>query len=98
MLHYCHKLDAIVSERLYPRQDVGGELLVCCDLWLRRGYANVCFVDAQALGLRRCFVFENISRLGWGIPEAGIIDGRDRDVLCDSLDPSRKAFDPLSSR
>ena len=58
----------------------------------------MCLVYTQAAWLGRCFVFEDISRFGWGVPEAGIIEGRDREVLSDSLDPSRKAFDPLSSR
>lgn len=55
-------------------------------------------VYTQAPGLRRCIVFEDISRLGRRVPESGIIDGRDREVLGDSLDPGRKAFNPLSGR
>lgn len=58
----------------------------------------MCLVYTQAAGLGRCFVLEYISRFRWRVPEAGIIDGRDREVLSDPLNPSRKAFDPLSSR
>ena len=56
------------------------------------------FVYTQTVGLGRCFVFENILGLGRRVPKACIIDGRDREVLSDSPDPSRKAFDPLSGR
>ena len=58
----------------------------------------MCLVYTQAVGFGRCFVLEYILRFRWWVPEAGIIDGRDREVLSDPLDPSRKAFDPLSSR
>jgi hypothetical protein len=58
----------------------------------------MCFVYTQTAGLRRCFILENVLGLGRGIPKACIIDGRDRKVLSDSLDPSRKTFDPLSVR
>ena len=58
----------------------------------------MCFVYAQTVGLRRGFILENVSGLGRRVPKARIIDGRDLDVLSDSLDPSRKAFDPLSVR
>ena len=98
VLHYGHKLDAIVSEILYPGKDVGCELLVCRNLGLRRRDAHVRLVYTQATGLGRCFVLECISRLGWGVPEPGIIEGRDREVLSDPFDPSRKAFYPLASR
>jgi len=58
----------------------------------------MCFVYPQAPRLGRCFVFEDISRLRWRVPKASIVDGGDRDVLSDSLDPGGKALNPLSTR
>ena len=58
----------------------------------------MCFVYTQTVGLRRCFILENVLGLGRRVPKVCIIDGRDREVLTDSLDPSRKAFDPLPVR
>ena len=58
----------------------------------------MCFVYTQTAGFRRCFILESVLGFGRRVPKARIIDGRDRKVLSDSLDPSRKAFDPLSIR
>lgn len=52
---------------------------------LGRGDTDVSLVDTGALRLRRSLVLENI--LLWGVPEAGIVDGRNAELLGHAGDP-----------
>ena len=46
------------------------------------------FVDTCTLGLRGLGVLEGVALVLGRIPEAGIVDGRDVKILCDSCNPS----------
>jgi hypothetical protein len=50
------------------------------------------FVYADVVGFWGMRIFEDIFLFGRGIPETGIVDGRDVQILCDALDPGRQAF------
>lgn len=50
------------------------------------------FVDAGGERLLRSFVLENIALGLRGVPEAGVVDGGDVDILGDAFDPGRDAF------
>lgn len=50
------------------------------------------FVDTRTLGLRGLGVFEGVALVLGRVPEAGIVDGRDVEILGDSRDPSRNAL------
>ena len=53
------------------------------------------FVDAGGGGLWRALVLEGVFLVGGWVPEAGVVDGGDREVLRDASDPSGY---PLLSR
>jgi hypothetical protein len=67
-----------------------GKLLICGDLAVGRGDADVGFVDAGALGLCGALVLEDV--LVGRVPEAGIVDGRDAEVLGNAGDPGGEAL------
>lgn len=88
VLHNGHELDDVVAEILDSGQDVCSELFVRCDLGIRGGDADVCFVDSSAEWLWWSRVLEDVALVLGRIPEAGIVDGRYVEVLGDSCDPS----------
>jgi hypothetical protein len=92
MLHDRHQLYGVVAEVLNPGEDVARELLVRRDSRFRGRYADMGFVDAGALGLRRSLVLEDV--LVRRIPEARIVDGGDVEVLRDAGDPGWEALLP----
>ena len=49
----------------------------------------MCFVDSYAFGLLRSRMFEDISFVRGRVPESGIVDRGDLEVLSDICDPSR---------
>jgi hypothetical protein len=55
----------------------------------RRSESTVCFVHADRLRARGRLVFEDIFL--WGIPEDGIVDWGEGEILGDSLDPGWKS-------
>jgi hypothetical protein len=90
VLHDGHELDDIVPKVTDARQDVVGELFVCRDFAVGRGDSDVGLVDAGALGLRGALVLENV--LVGRVPETGIVDGGDIEVLGDAGDPGGEAL------
>jgi hypothetical protein len=90
VLHDGHELDNIVPKVADARQDVVGELFVCRDFAVGRGDSDVGLVNAGALGLRGALVLENV--LVGRVPETGIVDGGDTEVLGDAGDPGGEAL------
>lgn len=90
MLHDCHQLYSVVSQALDSWENILGELLVCSNLWLGRGYTNVSLIDSRTLGLWRALVLPHI--LLGRVPETRIVYGRDVQVLGYSGDPGREAL------
>jgi hypothetical protein len=90
VLHDGHELDDIVPKVADAGQDVVGELFVCGDFAVGRRDSDVGLVDAGALGLRGALVLENV--LVGRVPEPGIVDGGDIEVLGDAGDPGGEAL------
>ena len=92
VLHDGHELDGVVAKVFDARQDVVGELLVGCDLWIGRGDANMSLVNPQALRLWWSLVLEDVALvLGW-VPEASVVHGRYVQVLGNSSNPGWDTF------
>lgn len=90
-----HELDGIVSELLDAREDIGGKLLKLTHAGLGRADADMGFVQADRLGLWWSRILELV--LLWWVPEDGIVDGANGEVLDDSLDPGRETVDALTA-
>lgn len=92
MLHDCHELYSVVAEVLDAWKDRFGELLVSCNLGVRRGYADVGFIDASAERLWWLLMLERVALIFWGIPEPCVVHRGHIQVLSDSSDPGWQTF------
>lgn len=54
------------------------------------------FVDADIVRLGRMRVLKYVFLFGGRIPEAGIINRRDCQILCNAFDPSWQAFNAVA--
>jgi hypothetical protein len=52
-------------------------------------------VNSGTERLLRAWVFEFVDFGLWGVPEAGVVDRRFCQVLCDILDPGGDSFNPF---
>ena len=88
MLHNRHELDGIVAQPLDTREGITCEFCVCSNAIFARRDPDMSFIDTKALGGGRGWVFELVTLIFRGIPESGVIRGRDIEILSDPTDPS----------
>jgi len=53
-------------------------------------------VNSEAWGFRGRWVLWDVALVLWGVPETGVVDRRDVEVLGDAGDPGREAFYALA--
>lgn len=87
VFHDSHQLDGIVSQVLDARESVGSELFVACNFGLGRRDSDVSFVDASTARLCWPGMLEDVALFLGRVPESGVVDGRNRQVLGDAGDP-----------
>ena len=92
VLHHGHELDGVVTELLDARERVVREFLVGRYFGVRAGDADVRFVDAGGGWFGRAGVAEVVF-VRW-VPEAGVVDGRDGEVLRHACYPCRHPLLP----
>ena len=88
MFHNRHELDGVVTQPLDTGEGIAGELCVRSNAIFARRDPDMSFIDTKACGSRWGRVFELVAIFFGGIPESGVIRGRDIDILSDSTDPS----------
>lgn len=98
MLKNGHELNCVVAKFLDARQNILGKFFVRPNTSFGGGDSDVSFIDFCACWFRRWRILKFVYFRCRGIPESGIVDRRYSQVLCDSLYPSGKTFNPFSSR
>ena len=88
MLHNRHELDGIVAQLLDTREDIAREFGIGSNTMFTRRDPDMGFVDARALWGWWGRVLELVTLFLWGIPEPGVICGREVEILSDPTDPS----------
>lgn len=88
MLHDRHELDGVVTQPLDTREGITGELCVRSNAIFAGRDPDMSFIDTKAFGSRWGRVFELVTIFFGGIPESGVIRGRDIEILGDSTNPS----------
>jgi len=98
VLHYRHELNGVVTQLLDTREDIAREFCVSSDAVFARRDPDMSLVDARALWGWRRRVLELVTLFLGGIPEPGVVCGREVEILSNPTDPSGQSLDAFPGR